>query len=209
MTTETEKRQPIALTIDDEPQIRRLLRVSLESAGYRVFDASNGNEGLSQAAQRRPDVILLDLGLPDMDGMSVLGRLREWCEAPVVVLTVRDGEEDKIAALDSGADDYVVKPFSTGELLARIRAALRRSQQREEDVVVEIGELKIDLAARTVRKQGDLVRLTPIEYALFRLLVVHRGKVLTHRQLLTEVWGPNAGRQTHYLRVHIAHCAQR
>lgn len=196
---------PVALVIDDEPQIRRLLRVTLEAGGYRVFDAATGKDGIVEAAQRRPEVVLLDLGLPDLDGVTVLKRLREWTSVPVIVLSVRDREEDKIAALDQGADDYVTKPFNSGELLARLRAALRHAQPQGADALFRSGHIEVDLAARIVRKRGEEVRLTPTEYALLRLLVTHAGKVLTHRQLLTEVWGANAVGQTHYLRVHIAH----
>jgi len=198
-----------ALIIDDEPQIRRLLRLTLEGNGYRVFDAANGKDGLLEAAQRRPEIILLDLGLPDMDGLEVLKRLREWTRLPVIVLTVRDREADKIAALDAGADDYVTKPFSTGELLARARAALRHTQPQGADAVFRAGDLEVDLAARVVHKHGQEVKLTPIEYSLLRLFATHAGKVLTHRQLLTEVWGANAAQQTHYLRVHIAHLREK
>jgi two-component system KDP operon response regulator KdpE len=209
MNNEQAKSAGTALVIDDEPQIRRLLRVTLEANGYRVFDAANGNDGLAQSAQRRPDVVLLDLGLPDLDGIAVLKRLREWSRVPVVVLTVRDREDDKINALDSGADDYVTKPFSTGELLARLRAALRHRQGKVADAVFRTGNLEVDLAARVVLKRGEEIKLTPTEYALLRLLVTHRGKVLTHRQILTEVWGPKAGEQTHYLRVHVAHLREK
>ena len=195
----------IALVIDDEPQIRRLLRVTLEGNGYRVFDAATGNDGVLQAAQSRPDVIVLDLGLPDLDGLEVLKRIREWSRVPVLVLSVRDDEQDKIAALDLGADDYVTKPFNSGELLARLRAALRHIQPQGADAMFRSGNLEVDLAARVVRKDGKEVKLTPTEYSLLRLLVTHAGKVLTHRQLLTEVWGPTATKETHYLRVHIAH----
>jgi len=197
------------LVIDDEPQICRLLRVTLEASGYRVFDASTGNDGLVQAAQRRPDVVLLDLGLSDVDGMTVLKRLREWSRVPVIVLSVRDREDDKINALDSGADDYLTKPFSAGELLARVRAALRHNQGQGADAVYSSGNLEVDLASRVVRKRGQEIKLTPIEYSLLRLFVMHAGKVLTHRQLLTEVWGPKAGSQTHYLRVHVAHLREK
>jgi len=148
---------------------------------------------------------LLDLGLPDLDGVMVLKRLREWSHVPVIVLSVRDREEDKISALDNGADDYVTKPFNSGELLARLRAALRNVQPHGADAIFRSGQLEVDLAARVVRKRGQEVKLTPTEYALLRLLVTHAGKVLTHRQLLMEVWGPNAVQQTHYLRVHMAH----
>jgi two-component system KDP operon response regulator KdpE len=195
---------PTALIIDDEPQIRRLLRLTLEGNAYRVCEAATGQEGLVQAAQCRPEVVLLDLGLPDLDGIEVLKRLREWSRVPVIILSVRDREHDKVGALDAGADDYVTKPFSSGELLARLRAALRHSQGQETESVFRNGALEVDLAARAVRKSGKEVKLTPTEYALLRLFVTHAGKVITHRQLLTEVWGPNA-RDTQYLRVHIAH----
>jgi two-component system KDP operon response regulator KdpE len=197
------------LIIDDEPQIRRLLRVTLEANSYRVFDAATGREGIADAAQRRPDVVILDLGLPDLDGVEVIRRIREWSRVPIVVLSVRDREEDKIAALDAGADDYVTKPFGTGELLARLRVVLRHAGAQGDEAVFRSGDLEVDLAARVVRKSGREVRLTPIEYGLLRLLVTHAGKILTHRQLLTEVWGPNAVTQTHYLRVHIAHLREK
>jgi two-component system, OmpR family, KDP operon response regulator KdpE len=195
---------PIALVIDDEPQIRRLLRVTLEANGYRVFDAATGQDGVAQAAQRRPDVVLLDLGLPDLEGVEVLKRLREWSKVPVIILSVCDREEDKVAALDAGADDYVTKPFNSAELLARLRAALRHAQPQGADAIFRTGELEVDLSARIVRRHGQEVKLTPNEYSLLRVLVTHAGKVLTHRALLTEVWGPQAVAQTHYLRVHIA-----
>jgi len=197
------------LIIDDEPQIRRLLRVTLEANGYEVFDAVTGQDGIVQAAQRRPEIILLDLGLPDLDGVEVLIRIREWSRVPVIVLSVRDRENDKIAALDAGADDFVTKPFGSGELLARLRTTLRRAQPQSAQAVFRAGNLEVDMAARIVRKNGQEVKLTPTEYALLRLLVVHAGKVLTHRHLLTEVWGPNAATQTHYLRVHIAHLREK
>ncbi len=200
-----EKLAATVLVIDDEPQIRRLLRLTLEGGGYRVVDAANGGEGLLQAAQCRPEVILLDLGLPDMDGIGVLNRIREWTRVPVIILSVRDREPDKIAALDGGADDYVTKPFSSGELLARVRAALRHVPGQPAETIFRSGDLEVDLAARAVRKGAMEVKLTPTEYGLLRLLVTHAGKVLTHRQLLTEIWGPNASNQTQYLRVHIAH----
>ena len=198
-----------ALIIDDEPQIRRLLRVTLEANGYRVFDAATGNEGLAQAAQRRPDVILLDLGLPDLDGAAVLKRIREWSQVPIVILSVRDQEVEKVTALDSGADDYVTKPFHSAELLARLRAALRHNQPQGADAIFRAGNLEVDLSKRLVLKDGIEVKLTPIEYALLRLLVTHAGKVLTHRQLLTEVWGEKAVGQSHYLRVHVAHLREK
>ena len=209
MSNENSAPTSVALVIDDEPQIRRLLRITLEANGYRVFDAATGQDGIVQAAQRRPDVVLLDLGLPDLDGITVLQRLREWSRVPVIILSVRDREDDKIAALDAGADDFVTKPFSTGELLARLRAALRHLQPQGVDAVFHVGDLEVDLSARVVRKDGQEVKLTPTEYSLLRLFVTHAGKVLTHRQLLTEVWGPKAVEQTHYLRVHIAHLREK
>ena len=194
----------VALVIDDEIQIRRLLRITLEANGYKVLDAASGKEGLVEAATRRPHIVILDLGLPDMEGVSVLKRLREWSRVPVVVLSVRDRDEDKIAALDAGADDYVTKPFSTPELLVRLRVALRHAQPAEEEVVFHIGDLEVDLADRRVTVKGQDVRLTATEYSLLRLLIRHAGRVLTHRQILKEVWGPNAAEQTHYLRVYMA-----
>jgi two-component system KDP operon response regulator KdpE len=205
MNNENSKTAPVALVIDDEPQIRRLLRVTLEANGYRVFDAATGQEGIVQAAQRQPDVVLLDLGLPDLAGVEVLKRLREWSRVPVIILSVRDGEDDKVAALDAGADDYVTKPFNSAELLARLRTCLRHSQQSSAESVFRTGKIEIDLSARIVRKNGQEVKLTRTEYSLLRLLVFNAGKVLTHRQMLTEGWGPNAVGQTNYLRVHIAH----
>jgi two-component system KDP operon response regulator KdpE len=197
--------KPLVLIVDDEPQIQRLLRVTLEANGYRVFDAKTGSDGIAQAAQRRPEVILLDLGLPDFEGLEVLKRLREWSRVPVIILSVRDREDDKVAALDAGADDYVTKPFNSAELLARLRAVLRHAQTREAGAIFHSNGLEVDLSARRVRRGGREIKLTPIEYSLLRLFVTHAGKVLTHRQLLTEVWGPKAVEQTQYLRVHIAH----
>ncbi len=201
--------KPIVLIIDDEIQIRRLLRVCLESNGYRVVEAANGQEGLTQVAQHPPDAVLLDLGLPDMDGVAVLKRLREWSRVPVVVLSVRDREEDKIAALDHGADDYVTKPFGTGELLARLRVAQRHALPAADNPVFHVGELEVDLANRTVKRQGREVKLTATEYSLLRAFVKHAGKVLTHRHILTEVWGPGYVEQTHYLRVYMTHLREK
>jgi two-component system, OmpR family, KDP operon response regulator KdpE len=201
--------KPTALVIDDELQIRRLLRVCLEANGYRVTEAATGKEGIAEAAQRPPDVVLLDLGLPDMEGVSVLKRLREWSQVPVVVLSVRDREEDKIAALDNGADDYVTKPFSSGELLARLRVAQRHATPASETTVFRSGHLEADLAARLVKRKGEEVKLTATEYSLLRLFIQHAGKVLTHRQILREVWGPNYVEQTHYLRVYLAHLREK
>jgi two-component system, OmpR family, KDP operon response regulator KdpE len=207
--SETLPHQPVVLVIDDEIQMRRLLRVTLEGNGYRVFEAASGQEGLVEAAQRRPDIVVLDLGLPDMDGQVVLQRLREWSEAPVLVLSVREGEEDKVDALDHGADDYMNKPFSTAELLARLRAARRRSQPAADNVVFHSGHLQVDLSSRLVTVKGKEMKLTPTEYSLLRLLVRNAGKVVTHRQILKEVWGPNYGEQTHYLRVYMAHLREK
>lgn len=199
-----------ALVIDDEPQIRRLLTISLEAGGYRVLTANNGQEGLVLAAQHRPEIILLDLGLPDLNGLEVLRRLREWTQAPVVILTVQDAEADKIAALDSGADDYVTKPFNTGELLARLRAARRHADKsRPAEPVFQSGDLVVDLVARRVTRKGQPVKLTATEYSLLRLFIQHAGKVLTHRQILREVWGPTHEEHTHYLRVYLAHLREK
>ena len=189
--------KPLVLIVDDEPQIRRLLRVTLEANGYRVFDAATGADGIAQAAQRRPDAVLLDLGLPDLEGMEVLKRLRESSRVPVIILSVRDREDDKVAALDAGADDYVTKPFNSAELLARLRAVLRHAQPQGADAIFRTGELEVDLSARVVRKHSQEIKLTPIEYSLLRLFVTHAGKVLTHHQLLT-----SRGKTPHYLRVY-------
>lgn len=200
----------LALVIDDEPQIRRLLTISLEADGYRVLTAATGNEGLVLAAQHRPEIILLDLGLPDLGGLEVLQRLREWTQTPVVILTVQDAEAEKVAALDGGADDYVTKPFNTGELLARLRAARRHSDKsRPAEPVFQCGDLVVDLVARRVTRKGQPVKLTATEYALLRLFIQHAGKVLTHRQILREVWGPTHEEHTHYLRVYLAHLREK
>ncbi|HUD83862.1 MAG TPA: response regulator [Candidatus Saccharimonadales bacterium] len=207
--SENDPHPAVVLIIDDEVQIRRLLRVTLEASGYRVFEAATGQEGLVEAAQRQPDVIVLDLGLPDMDGAAVLKRLREWSQAPVLVLSVREGEDDKVAALDNGADDYMTKPFSTVELLARLRVARRHAQPIADNSVFRAGRLEVDLAGRAVTVKGQEVKLTPTEYSLLRLLVRNAGKVVTHRQILKEVWGPNYAEQTHYLRVYMAHLREK
>ena len=172
-------------------------------------EAVSGQLGLNEAAYRRPDVVILDLGLPDLPGGEVLKRLREWSQVPVLILSVRGAEGDKIAALDTGADDYLTKPFATGELLARLRAMQRRAQSAEEPSVVRFGDVEVDFARRMVAKGGAEVRLTAKEYAFLRLLLLHRGKVLTHRQILREIWGPKAEEQTHYLRVYMAHLRQK
>ena len=197
--------RPVVVLIEDEPQIRRFLRTVLPEHGYVLFEAETGKQGLVEAAVRKPDVVVLDLGLPDMDGVAVVGRLREWSQVPVIVLSARAQETDKVAALDAGADDYVTKPFGVGELLARLRVALRRTARDEEgSQVFELGPLKVDLAARRVQLAGGEVHLTPIEYRLLTVLVKHAGKVLTHRQLLKEVWGPSHIEHSHYLRIYMA-----
>jgi two-component system KDP operon response regulator KdpE len=197
---------PAVLVIDDEAPMRRFLRVSLESNGYRFLEATSGHDGLAQAAQRNPDLVLLDLGLPDLDGIDVTARLREWAKMPIIVISARGQEEDKVRALDAGADDYLTKPFGVNELLARIRVALRHAQGAHGPAspLIEIGGLKLDLDRREVFVEGKQVHLTPIEYKLLALLAKHAGKVLTHRQILKEVWGPNQSEHTHYVRVHLA-----
>ncbi len=198
---------PSVLVIEDEEPIRRFLRPSLVSQGYRVIEAASGADGLLEAAQRQPDLVILDLGLPDVDGLEVIRRLREWTVRPIIVLSARGAEADKVAALDAGADDYVAKPFTVGELLARVRVALRhaaRADLETGDATFAVGELRVDLARRQVWVGGAEVRLTPIEYRLLAMLVQHAGRVVTHRQLLREVWGPAQTEQTHYLRVYLA-----
>jgi two-component system KDP operon response regulator KdpE len=195
---------PVVLVVDDEIQIRRFLRVSLTASGYVVHEAATGQAGLNEAALVRPDVMILDLGLPDMDGLAVLRRLREWSSVPVIVLSVRDADSDKIALLDAGADDYLIKPFSIGELLARLRVAQRHTQPTPEMTTFRAGRLEVDLTRRLVTVNNQPVKLTATEYALLRLLIQHAGKVLTHRQLLREVWGPNYEEETQYLRVYVA-----
>lgn len=204
MTESAAQPKPLILVVDDEPQIRRLLTLTLEANGYRVATAEKGREGLLLAAQQPPALMLLDLALPDLPGIEVLQRLREWSTLPVVILSVQDAEADKVAALDLGADDYVTKPFNSGELLARVRVALRHAEKKTEPPVFQSGPLVVDLATRHVRSDGKDVSLTATEYNLLRLFVRHAGKVLTHRQILRDVWGPNAENQTHYLRVYLA-----
>ena len=194
-----------ALVIDDEKQIRRLLRIILEEHGYRVFDAENGRQGLADVAQRKPDVVLLDLGLPELDGLTVLKRLREWSRVPVLILSVRDEAEEKVAALDGGADDYVTKPFESAELLARLRAIQRRGPAAAEEPFFQAGHLTIDFTSRAVTVNGHEVKLTATEYGLLKVLAQHAGKVVTHKQLLREVWGANAEEQSQYLRVYMTH----
>ena len=199
----------VALIIDDEVQIRRLLRLVLEGENYKVHEAETGQLGLMEIATRKPDVVLLDLGLPDLDGLQVLKRLREWSEVPVIVLTVRDDVQEKVAALDTGADDYITKPFSTPELLARIRAAQRKTRPEEEISVFKNGDLVVDLTARVVTRAGREIKLTATEYALLRLFVRHPGRVLTHRYILREIWGPKSEEHRQYLRVYVTHLRQK
>jgi len=197
---------PVVVVIEDEPQIRRFLRPTLVGQGYRVVEAATGQDGVLQAATRQPDIVVLDLGLPDMDGLEVIRRLREWTAVPIVVLSARGQERDKIAALDAGADDYVAKPFAVGELLARIRVALRhaaRSEREPTDSTFVVGNVRVDLARRRVVVGDTEIHLTRTEYKLLTTLIRHAGKVLTHRQLLQEVWGPPYADQTHYLRVYM------
>jgi two-component system KDP operon response regulator KdpE len=197
------------LVIDDEVQIRRLLRITLEATGITVLEADTGRMGLEEAARCHPDAIILDLGLPDLSGLVVLKHLREWTKVPVLVLTVLAAESDKVAALDAGADDYLTKPFGSAEIAARLRAILRRVVDESEPASVTFGDIEVNLAARTVKKAGAEVRLTAKEYAMLRLLVIHRGKVVTHGQMLRELWGPKAEENTHYLRVHMTHIRQK
>ena len=199
--------EPLVLLVEDEPQMRRFLRALLQGSGYRLLEAVCGEEAVTLAAQHNPDIILLDLGLPDLDGIEVTRRIRGWAHLPVIVLSARGKEGDKIAALDAGADDYLTKPFGAGELLARMRVALRhatRSAEQPETSVFTFGDVEVDLAKRRVLRAGQEVHLTPIEYRLLTELCRHAGKVLTHRQLLRDVWGPNASGQNHYLRVYMA-----
>jgi len=193
------------LIIEDEQPIRRFLRASLTSEGYRISEAASGQEGLQLASSLPPDLVILDLGLPDLDGQEVLRQLREWYTAPIIVLSARDQEPQKIMALDRGADDYVTKPFGMGELLARMRTAMRHAHRTgPESTSIEVGELRVDLAARLVYRRGEEVHLTPLEYKLLVTLLRHAGKVLTHRFLLREVWGPQDAQESHYLRVFVA-----
>lgn len=196
--------QARVLVVDDEPAIRRFLHVSLTAHGYVVLEAATGQAALAAVASHHPDVIVLDLGLPDVDGVDVTRMLREWTQIPVIILSVRGQEEVKIAALDAGADDYLTKPFGMGELLARLRAALRRSSQAVSEPVFTSSELVVDLTRRLVTISSREVQLTPTEYDLLRVLVTHAGQVLTHRHLLREVWGAGYERETHILRVNIS-----
>ena len=204
--------EPAVVVIEDEPQIRRFLRATLTGQGYRLFEAASGADALVEVASRQPDVVILDLGLPDMDGLEVIRRVREWTAVPIIVLSARGQERDKVTALDAGADDYVSKPFSAGELLARIRVALRHTagaSHEGEEPAFKVGELQVDLLRRHVAVGAAEVKLTPIEYKLLATLVRHAGKVVTHRQLLREVWGPSHDDQAHYVRVYMGHLRQK
>jgi len=197
---------PVVLVIEDEPQIRRFLRATLSAHGYRLVEAATAQEGLMHAATRQPEIVILDLGLPDLDGLELTRQLREWSAMPIIVLSARGQESDKVAALDAGADDYLTKPFGVGELLARMRVALRhtaRIAQEPGEAVFTVGDLRIDMARRQVFVANQEVHLTPIEYKLLTTLVRYAGKVVTHHQLLREVWGPGASSETHYLRVYM------
>ncbi|HEY6559911.1 MAG TPA: response regulator [Polyangiaceae bacterium] len=195
------------LVVEDEPQMRKFIRASLVSHGYRVIEAESASEALMLVTSHNPELLLLDLGLPDGDGIELTRQLREWSRVPIIVLSARGREDDKVAALDAGADDYLTKPFGVNELLARLRVALRHAENARATTpaqVLEFGELKIDLTRREVFRGTAELHLTPLEYKLLVLLAQHAGKVLTHRQILTEVWGPAYATQTHYVRVHMA-----
>ena len=202
---------PVAILIEDEPHIRRFVRAALEAEGWQVFEADTAKQGLTEAGTRKPDLLVLDLGLPDGDGLDVVRDVRGWSAVPIIVLSARSDEADKIAALDAGADDYLTKPFGVGELLARVRANLRRPRVAEgsEEAVFRFGTVEIARTARLVRREGVEVHLTPIEYRLLSVLASNAGRVLTHRQLLREVWGPAHTQQSHYLRIHMGHLRQK
>jgi len=191
------------LIVDDETQIRKILKISLEAGGYKIIEAANGNEGIISAATYHPHLIVLDLGLPDKDGLTVLKEIREWNNVPILILSVRNAEEDIITALNNGADDYLTKPFNTGELLARINASLRRASQIQDSSMFMNGSLTIDLVSHIVSKSGEEIKLTATEYSLLVLFAKNIGKVLTHRSILKEVWGPSYLEQAQYLRVFV------
>jgi two-component system KDP operon response regulator KdpE len=204
--------RPTILVIEDEPPLKKFLRITLESQDYTVIEATRGEEGIRHAATSRPDLVILDLGLPDIDGVEVAKRLREWSTMPIIVVSARGKEQEKVVALDAGADDYLTKPFGVGELLARVRVALRRlavANQDSPEPVFELGSLKVDLSRREVTVDGAAVHLTPNEFKLLTMLVKNAGKVLTHRQLLHGVWGPGSGDETHYVRVYMNQLRQK
>jgi two-component system KDP operon response regulator KdpE len=195
--------QPTILVIDDEIQIRRLLQLTLEPNGYLLKFATTGNDGITMAGSERPELIILDLGLPDIDGLTVLKRIREWATLPILILSVHDTEGDIIGCLDAGADDYLVKPFRTGELLARVRTALRHRPRNQEKELFTTHNLSVDLSARVVKKAGEVVKLTSIEYSLLALFVRNAGRVLTHKYILEQVWGPTFSEEAQYTRVYV------
>ena len=209
--TATSTPGPLVLVIEDEPQIRRFLRASLSAHGYRLDEVGTGKDGLLRAALQPPDLVILDLGLPDMDGLQVTREIRSWSRVPIVVLSARGHEEDKVEALDAGADDYLTKPFGVGELAARLRVALRHHERTEDgaESVFRVGDLVVDLGKRLISMRGESVHLTPTEYRLLTMLVKHAGKVLTHQTLLKEVWGPNDVHELQYLRVYMAQLRQK
>ncbi len=200
---------PKVLVIDDEAQIRRLLRFTLEADGYSVRETDDGRTGIIEAAGYRPDLIILDLGLPDMPGIDVLKRLREWTDVPVIILSVRTGQYDKVSALDSGADDFITKPFDSSELLARLRVLSRRQHSGAGAVVIRLGSVEVDLSAHMVTKNGQEVKLTAMEYALLHLLLTNRGKIVMHKNILRELWGPRFESHTNYLRVYMRRLRQK
>jgi two-component system KDP operon response regulator KdpE len=202
---------PVALLVEDEPQIRRFLRTALEAEGWTVHETDTAKQGVIDAGTRKPDLLIVDLGLPDRDGTEVIRELRTWSAVPVIVLSARIAEKEKIAALDAGADDYLTKPFGVGELLARVRATMRRRRQApgETSSVFKFGNVEVDTEARTVKRNGADVHLTPVEYRLLSLLIANAGKVLTHRQILREVWGPAGVEHSHYARVYMGHLRQK
>jgi two-component system KDP operon response regulator KdpE len=204
-------REPLVLVVEDEPQVMRYLRATLPAHGYRMLEAVTGTDALLEVRTRGPDLVLLDLGLPDMDGTEVTRQVRQWSLLPIVVISARGQERDKVEALDAGADDYLTKPFGTAELLARMRVALRHAARVSQggETVVEAGELRIDLGARLVYRHGEQVRLTRTQYRIVAALAQQAGKVVTHRQLLHEVWGPGCADETHYLRVYMAQLRHR
>ncbi|GGA12000.1 DNA-binding response regulator [Paenibacillus marchantiophytorum] len=194
------------LIIDDEPQIRKLLRVTLTAHGFEAAEAATGQEGMLQATMVRPDLIVLDLGLPDLSGMEVLQHIREWSQVPIIILTAQDQEQDKVAALDRGADDYVTKPFGMGEFMARMRVALRHTAKTQDEPVLRLGPIVIDLSQRSVELHGEKLKLTPTEYDLLKVLAINAGRVMTHRQLLKQVWGGHQYESdSQYLRVYVGH----